>query len=79
MSEFWSMTPYQTRLYFNGWVEHQKEVVKLSLSNSWYSAAFQRSKKLPDLEKVIGGKKIKEQSWQEQLATLKAFDAAHKE
>ena len=44
---------------------------------AWHVAAFQRSKRLPDLKSLYIQEKPRPQTWQEQYAIMEAYAARH--
>ena len=51
------MTPYQTRLAFEGVSERAQDEFKKLGWVAWHGAAFQRAKRMPSLADVMGTKK----------------------
>ena len=49
-TEFWSLTPYQTRIAMEATLERSDK-------QAWMIAAFTRAKKLPKFEKLSRGKR----------------------
>ena len=49
-TEFWSLTPYQTRIAMEATLERSDK-------QAWMIAAFSRSKKLPKFESLSRGKR----------------------
>ena len=50
-TEFWSLTPYQTRIAMEATLERSDK-------QAWMIAAFTRAKKLPKFEKLSRGKRV---------------------
>ncbi|GAH06867.1 unnamed protein product [marine sediment metagenome] len=64
------LTPYKTRVWIEGRLDGITDQYKLAAWQAWHMAAFSRTKKLPDLEKLmrkIGGEKPKQQSPKQML------------
>jgi hypothetical protein len=51
--EFWTLTPYETRICMEGEAERRKAEYRLALFEAWHSAAFQRAKRMPKLQNVM--------------------------
>lgn len=52
-SEFWEMTPYELTIYVEAFTDKLKFEAKERITQSWMTAAFYRSKKMPKLEKLL--------------------------
>ena len=50
-TEFWSLTPYQTRIAMEATLERSDK-------QAWMIAAFTRAKKLPKFERLGRGKRV---------------------
>jgi len=51
--QFWRMTPHELSLALAGYREKQEETVKLVLYHAWHTAAFERTKRLPSLNRIL--------------------------
>lgn len=77
--EFWDYTPDELMIMITNNLDREKEEYKLSLIQAYLTAGWQRQKKMPSLESVMGklDKPIKkEQSTEEMLVVVKALNAA---
>ena len=53
--DFWTLTPFQTRLWCQQYTERERAAYKLATFTAWHTAVFSRQKKIPDLIKVLNG------------------------
>jgi hypothetical protein len=60
--EFWEITPFEFMLKADAYSKKTKEDQEERLILTWLGAAWQRSKTMPDIKKLIGnGKEQKKQ------------------
>lgn len=79
LSEFWALTPYQTRLYVQAHGQRQQLEYRRALWAAWHIEAFQRIKQLPKLDDLLSrfaGKPVTRKSGQEILDAVRAMNAA---
>jgi hypothetical protein len=50
---FWGMTPWELRTIIESEGERLEDEYRSALNVAWHGAGFQRSKKLPDLKKIM--------------------------
>lgn len=51
--EFWTATPYETRLRNEAAVERQRADYRLALWGAWHTAGFSRVKRMPRLDHML--------------------------
>lgn len=73
------MTPRQLSRYYAGLAIRRRDELKSGLTLAWYGAAFERSKKLPALDKIYEridratGVRKKVMTWQAMAAVAKGY------
>lgn len=77
---FWHLTPREVQIWLDGAALRLKREQTERAWLAWTTAALMRSKKMPKLATLIDGKKPAprpRQTWQEQLAIMEHWAAAH--
>ena len=75
--EFWRLTPRETDLIMRG---HEFATIRKhneAMVLAWQIANLSRAKKLPAVKSLIVSKAYRRQTWQEQLAIMKALTRAN--
>lgn len=47
VAEFWTLTPYETRLYIDAYRERGRDEYRLALYTAWQTEAYARTKRMP--------------------------------
>jgi hypothetical protein len=74
---FWELTPYEFSLMVNAYTKRTKQEQEDKLVLTYLSSAWQRAKKMPSLESIIGKQTSKkEMSDSEMLRVVMALNKA---
>lgn len=74
---FWRITPLQFSNIMRGKQWAREEFERTAISHAWYVEAFRRTKRLPDLERLLSPPdELAQQSADDMMAVLLAAQAA---
>ena len=73
MAEFWTLTPKELASVFAAHAWRQEEEQKRDLALAWYTAALSRTKKLPNLDRLLNPPKTRKLSAKEQRERAAEF------
>lgn len=76
LAEYNEITPYELNLYIQSYNERMSLEHKERLSAAYLTAYWGRVKKMPDLKKILGEDKPKDQSAEQMLAVVRQLNAA---
>ena len=77
LDQFWRITPLEFTNVMRGRAWAQEQMQRLAISAAWHVEAFRRTKRLPDLERLLSpSDEIAEQTPDDILGVLQAIEAA---
>ena len=73
--DFWELTPYELHRRIIGWNRVQEANRQRTLYGAWHSAAFQRTKRMPSLMRLLRPRKTRKLKGEELESRKRGFEA----